>query len=73
MLNITIKGHIIKGSSLSQIFSNALCEDWLPEMIDQKSDYNKSVVLELYKMSRKDLDAINIYKNDIDSIMEQLQ
>ena len=73
MINITIKGHVIKGSSISQIFSNALCNDWLPEMIEQNSDYNKSVLLELYRMSKKDLDAVNIYKNNIDSIMGQLQ
>lgn len=73
MINITIKGHVIKGSSISQLFSNALCTDWTVNDIDQETDYNKSVILELSKISRKDLDTVNIYKNDINSIMELLQ
>lgn len=73
MINITIKGHVIKGSSISQLFSNALCTDWTVDDIDQETDYNKSVILELSKISRKDLDTVNIYKNDINSIMELLQ
>lgn len=73
MINITVKGHVIKGSSISQIFSNALCNDWTAQGIDTKNDYNQSVLLELSRLSKKDLGAINIYKNNINSIMELLQ
>lgn len=73
MINITVKGHVIKGSSISQIFSNALCNDWTAQDINNNNDYNQSVLLELSKFSKMDLDTVNIYKNDINSIMELLQ
>lgn len=71
-INITVKGHVIKGSSRAQIFSNALCEDWQIDMIDTKNKYNASVVNELSLFTKKDLDSINIYKNNILDITTKL-
>jgi len=73
LINITITGHVIKGSARSQIFSNALCKDWQPSEIDKSSAYNQSAIYELHKFTKIDLDAVNIYKNDISSIMELSQ
>lgn len=70
MINITIKGHVIKGSGISQIFSNALCGDWSDTEIDTSNQYNASALYELAKFARKDLSTISIYKNKINDILQ---
>lgn len=70
MINITVKGHVIKGSARSQIFSNALCDDWSVDEIDLHNQYNLSTVYELSQFSNNNLSEINIYNNDITSILK---
>lgn len=72
LICVTIKGHVIKGSSRAQIFSNALCGDWHYNNIDTHSDYNQSAIYELSRFARSDLTKINVYKNSIQSILEPM-
>lgn len=70
IINITIKGHVIKGSGRAQMFSYALCDDWNYEEIDISNEYNLTVLNELAKFVRTDLSTINIYNNSITDILE---
>lgn len=69
-VNITIKGHVIRGSGIAQMFSYALCGDWHPTEIDINNSYNQTVMYELSKFAKKDLSTINIYNNNINDILE---
>lgn len=70
IVNVTIKGHVIKGSGIAQIFSYALCDDWDFEEIDISNVYNLTVIQELAKFTRMDLSDINVYNNSITDILE---
>lgn len=70
IINITIKGHVIKGSGRAQMFSYALCNDWNYEEIDISDKYNLSVMQELAKFVAIDLSTINIYNSNITDILE---
>jgi len=70
IVNVTIKGHVIKGSGIAQIFSYALCDDWDSEEIDISNVYNLTVIQELAKFTRMDLSDINVYNNSITDILE---
>jgi len=70
IINITIKGHVIKGSGRAQMFSYALCNDWNYEEVDISDKYNLSVMQELAKFARIDLTTINIYNSNITDILE---
>tara|TARA_Y100000389_G_C17436488_1_gene505859 strand:+ start:75 stop:1070 length:996 start_codon:yes stop_codon:yes gene_type:complete len=70
IINVTIKGHVIKGSGIAQIFSYALCDDWNSEEIDISNVYNLTVIQELAKFTRMDLSDINVYDNSITDILE---
>ena len=70
IINITIKGHVIKGSGIAQIFSYALCGDWDYYEVDTSNAYNLSVMQELAKFVRIDFSTINIYNNSITDILE---
>ena len=69
-VNITIKGHVIRGSGIAQMFSYALCGDWSPADIDITDDYNQTVMYELSKFVRMELSTINIYYAKISDILQ---
>jgi len=62
MISITVKGHVIKGSQQSSIFSNALCNDWNQQSFDLSNEYNKSTLRTLSDFSKRNLDSVNIYR-----------
>jgi hypothetical protein len=70
IINVTIKGHVIKGSGIAQVFSHALCDDWAVNAIDTEEEYNVSALYELSLFAGKDLSTISIYESNINDILQ---
>ena len=56
---LSVSGHLFNNFEEMQIFSNALCDDWLLESFDLRFEYEKKVYYVLSKMIGRKLDCIN--------------
>lgn len=72
LISITVKGHVIKGSHQSSIFSSGLLDDWNIGSFDVSDKHTKSTLYTLSQFSKSDLDTVNIYKNDFDVIVDNI-